>query len=933
MKKKVKARDLREARKNEQKAKYNSPMTADKSENTKAMPERIEKHKKSYNKAAGLKSTIISEDTLYMTSFGKGNKAVIEQKINTSDYSCSAMKESPSLDIKKADNFSVSFASSRFDKKDNLIADNPLYTSKNKIDKKISKKAGEDILGLKDRLEKIYFGKTFDDNLHIQIIYNILDIEKIIAQYSTNISAAINHMIDDNDKDYDVTKNDFIGYMSTQNTYDIFMNPSKNPNLDEKIIDNIKKSCKKFETLLKSKRLGYFGLDYNPNGKDEKTKKRLYHLMALAGQLRQWSFHSNGQSKWLYNLNNNMDKEYFETLNYYFDSRFKEINKEFTDNNKVNLLILKKIFSDKDFHEIAELYYDFIVRKSYKNIGFSITKLRENMLTQPEAWEIVDKSMDSVRSKLYKLIDFCIFYEYYSNPAKIEENVNNLRAYTTEEEKEQFYKNESKKLWLKHKYTFLELCDNMTGENIEKLKKCNLEKCIDLEKYRKDSNVSYFSKLLYVMCFFLDGKEINDLLTTLINKFDNIASFIETAKALNINVNFVNDYKFFENSETYVEELNIIKNIARMKKPTATAKKNMFRDALSILGIPHNMSDDDLDAAIEELVKIEYDPVTHQKIKRPHDYRNFIANNIIENKRFIYVVKFCNPSNVRYIVNNTKVTEFVLKRMPTAQIDRYYESCTKDTDRYYSLADIKYKIQQLSEMMRDMSFNDFSNVKQNCKGYEAIKKERYKAIVGLYLTVVYLIIKNLVNINSRYVMAFHCLERDTWLYNKKYDKKTTPYIELTDELCQEGNNSHSGYLARNKRLRKCVEQDIANAKTINSLNKNMAATRLYRNLVAHLTAVRNCDAFINDIEKVESYFALYHYIIQRQLADNIPETAKNSSYYGQLYKWNTYVKDFVKALNSPFGYNIPRFKALTIKELFDRNEMAKETKENLILTN
>ena len=47
------------------------------------------------------------------------------------------------------------------------------------------------------------------------------------------------------------------------------------------------------------------------------------------------------------------------------------------------------------------------------------------------------------------------------------------------------------------------------------------------------------------MCFFLDGKEINDLLTTLINKFDNIASFIKTARQLNIPVAFTSDYAFF----------------------------------------------------------------------------------------------------------------------------------------------------------------------------------------------------------------------------------------------------------------------------------------------------------------------------------------------------------------------------------------------------
>ena len=46
-----------------------------------------------------------------------------------------------------------------------------------------------------------------------------------------------------------------------------------------------------------------------------------------------------------------------------------------------------------------------------------------------------------------------------------------------------------------------------------------------------------------------------------------------------------------------------------------------------------------------------------------------------------------------------------------------------------------------------------------------------------------------------------------------------------------------------------------------------------------------------------------------------------------VLKYGTYNKDYVKALCTPFGYNLPRFKNLSICDLFDRNEM-KETKED-----
>ena len=51
-------------------------------------------------------------------------------------------------------------------------------------------------------------------------------------------------------------------------------------------------------------------------------------------------------------------------------------------------------------------------------------------------------------------------------------------------------------------------------------------------------------------------------------------------------------------------------------------------------------------------------------------------------------------------------------------------------------------------------------MKQQAKGRENVAKERAKAVIGLYLTVMYLLVKNLVNVNARYVIAIHCLERD-----------------------------------------------------------------------------------------------------------------------------------------------------------------------------
>lgn len=873
--------------------------------------------KKSSVKAAGMKSILVSENKMYITSFGKGNSAVLEYEVDNNDYNQTQLSSdgSSNIELRGVNEVNITFSSKHgFESGVEINTSNPTHRSGE------SSPVRWDMLGLKSELEKRFFGKTFDDNIHIQLIYNILDIEKILAVYVTNIVYALNNMLGEGDE----SNYDFMGYLSTFNTYKVFTNPNGSTLSDDKK-ENIRKSLSKFNALLKTKRLGYFGLE-EPKTKDtrvlEAYKKRVYHMLAIVGQIRQCVFHdlSEHSEYDLYSFIDNSKKVYREcreTLDYLVDERFDSINKGFIQGNKVNISLLIDMMKGYEADDIIRLYYDFIVLKSQKNLGFSIKKLREKILDE-YGFRFKDKQYDSVRSKMYKLMDFLLFCNYYRNDIAAGESlVRKLRFSMTDDEKEGIYADEAAKLWGKFRNDFENIADHMNGDVIKELGKADMdfdEKILDSEK-KNASDLLYFSKMIYMLTYFLDGKEINDLLTTLISKFDNIKEFLKIMKssAVDVECELTAGYKLFNDSQRITNELFIVKNIASMRKPAASAKLTMFRDALTILGIDDKITDD----RISEILKLK------EKGKGIHGLRNFITNNVIESSRFVYLIKYANAQKIREVAKNEKVVMFVLGGIPDTQIERYYKSCVEFPDMNSSL---EAKRSELARMIKNIRFDDFKNVKQQAKGRENVAKERAKAVIGLYLTVMYLLVKNLVNVNARYVIAIHCLERDFGLYKEIIPELASKNLkndyrilsQTLCELCDNGDESPNLFLKKNKRLRKCVEVDINNA------DSNM--TRKYRNCIAHLTVVRELKEYIGDIRTVDSYFSIYHYVMQRCITKREDDTKQEEKikYEDDLLKNHGYTKDFVKALNSPFGYNIPRFKNLSIEQLFDRNEYLTE---------
>ena len=207
-----------------------------------------------------------------------------------------------------------------------------------------------------------------------------------------------------------------------------------------------------------------------------------------------------------------------------------------------------------------------------------------------------------------------------------------------------------------------------------------------------------------------------------------------------------------------------------------------------------------------------------------------------------------------------------------------------------------------------------------------------------------LLLKNLVYVNSRYFLAFHCAERDALLTD--YDLYKDLLLNTADKnYLSFAQNYLQMYphLSRLSRRLKELNAPRLPSKVQKELltdiqNSDVWACRVFRNKTEHLEAVRNADIYIGDLKQIDSYFSLYHYLMQRTILNQYnfengqigsrsgnvlisPDTLNASmlGYFASISQYHTYCKDFVKALCAPFAYNYPRFKNLTIDGLFDRN--------------
>ena len=669
---------------------------------------------------------------------------------------------------------------------------------------------GMDYVGLKSSIEKKVFGAEYsEDSLHIQIAYNIFDIKTILVTYINNIiyifcnlnrgKIAVAEKSDEDIigmlyafADIDTQKQDnsayqdalkFLKHSEPYYIYfgDIFNKKEKN---EAKIGDiKLSNNFNVLRMLSYARNLCMHGLiDENKHSMSDSA------LFDIKGQLRQ--------------------PELLELLDNTYSKAIDKINKDFAASSGNNLYVLSKIYESCAVEDLMEIYYKLNIVKDSKNLGINITQLRE-CITSEYHKDVADKEFDTYRNKLYTILNFILYKALCENDSLREAMVNELRANQADEEGKLLIYNKYAKAFeqvVGSKFVKVAelLKDEVRGGKFTKKVEFDIKKC---KGVISGENTDYFVKLLYFISKFLDGKEINELFCSMINKFDNIADLIETASPFGEIVQFRGDagYKLFLNSREIGRQLRVAKNLAAMnfseKKKSknsssnsddATYKEAVYLDALSLLGCDITKfktnngrivkGENGSPVSTEQYKQFRRDFFETPLIKDgnyvykkgvkqfDHKMRNFIINNVLKSKWFFYVVKYNSPSKCRKLMSNKNLLKFVLNDIPDEQIQRYYKTVTGS---YGNGIDVNRMREKLVGLLTEFSVGtilkevgDMSE-RENKEQREGSLKEKLKGIVRLYLTVAYLITKSMVKVNTRFSIAYSTLERDYYMqYNK-----------------------------------------------------------------------------------------------------------------------------------------------------------------------
>lgn len=817
-------------------------------------------------KAMGLKSTLVFDDKLVVTSFA-------DSSVSDADYKSANIEKVTDFSGRESEEY-AELAQPHMFRADVTPSDILLKNSKEQTItlNPAHGDIGADYIGLKSAMEKNIFGAEYkNDSLHIQIAYNIFDIKKILGTYINNIIYIFYNLNRGKISANEQSRDDIVGMlyafadMNKQNDTDAFGKAKEFLRASEPYFVYFGDIFKKIKK------------DDGQEVKNDKISKN-FDVLRMLSYARNLCLHGvQGKTDFdmsdsaLFNIGSCLSNqpELLALLDETYSRYVTKLNNDFCTNSKNNLYILRNVYAESEIttDELVRIYYELSVVKDNKNLGINLVKLREGIVFN-DFNEVLDKSFDTYRGKLYTVLNFILYNAICNNDALCRKMVEDLRSNQGGEDgKEAIYKKYSKEFAKIVGVKFTRAVETCKQEAGNKFKNAIVVPDVKKCKYAVSAeNTDYFVKLLYFIAKFLDGKEINELFCSMINKFDNIADLIETAAVCGSKIRFApgSGYTLFYNSKNISMQLRVAKNLAAMgfsakkksenadkgkddkKSDEATYSEALYLDALSLLGYDivkyknengvvckdekgnpilteqySRFRRDFFETPLMKDGNYVYEKYEKDKKKIDHKLRNFIMNAVLKSKWFFYVVKYNSPTKCRKLMSNTDMLAFVLNDIPETQIKRYYKTVTGISDGNVEVPRMRsVLIDRLTKFSVGAILGDVQNFseEENKDQREGSSKEKLKALVRLYLTVAYLITKSMVKVNTRFSIAFTTLERDYYLakgQNLQYSKNDNGIysqshaLDLTKQFIEEDEKIVEAWKAESSKIAATISKDEA----------------------------------------------------------------------------------------------------------------------------
>jgi hypothetical protein len=950
-----------------------------------------EKNKVRYAKAYGVKSNIVYNDTLYTTTFGNKNESVVckvydkeKDKVNpfknrNTKFGLNSNNKVLTLSIPngkkdiKLDNISLHSGTDILGIKQKY---NTVFFGKEYPNDTIHTQIAYNILDI-NKIASLYFYNVVYCINNLSRNSAFIDDNDIVGQFSVD-SKFENYKVmynDKNDRSKDISSNDIMyrysisknqtneinrkiaeckNYIDNQKknrkykdlsskTQQLIDNKKeelktlyeelkkineKNPyiNIINQIkTDNYKQSFFVFNDYAKAYYTYYpmfetepkYNLKKDDFENDKASKESIinnYNVLRTLSFVRQSIGHSSKANfNKLLSVENNIPKDLKEFVDSKFDAALTNINRDFSKNAKLNLNVISYLLNVDYDDNLLNKYYKFSLLKENKNLGIKTTRVREELYDiykEKYHTNFSNNKYNSYRSKINLIYDYLI-YDWLEN--KTTPYVERLRETQIDEEKDVIYKEIANRFLKEQKEKLFYNGSEQVTANIDHY--INDEKpeeyASEIYQAVKSENFSTFSKIIYFISTFLEKKEKNDLITALINKFDNIDSLNKVYRELsNKYVEYEDDYHIFKNASKISNELRIIKNLSHMNKMDEDNSGRMYIDALKSLGCKN--ADEEYKSLIENEFK--------------HPFRNFISNNIIQSKRFVYIIKYTNPESLQDYIKCEKLIKSILFSIPETQLKRYCKHFYINENDSHEI-----KVNQIYNQLKNFNYEKLCQY--NCE--DKSEAEDLKSLVNLYYTVVYIAIKNLVNINSIFILGFEALERDYEVINDNKNEKDTNVFKSKSKILSLLKTSIDNYYVKykdvkNEKFKKRHDYEYLNKyyDTFNNIPNMNDYFKKIRNEIMHMSFISKTSKYLNDIDlhyndlkekNIPVYYELYVYVLENEMLnyerDNNGSTL-NDLYGEELKKYHTYNKNFLHILLTPLAYNLARYKNITIRELF-----------------